>query len=260
MKQKTIILIVFAALLLGACSGSQEEIPPTAPAMVEPGTIEQAQPNINVELPSSSRTITVTGVSQVAVTPDIAYITVGSRQEADSVSEAVENSTATVGKIMEAVIAAGVAEEDIQTSNFSVYSTDKYTLEGIRSGSSYAVENTVYITVRDLTKMGEVLGEAVKAGANTVWGIQFDKSDKSEALSKGRAEAVEKAADQAQELADAAGVTLGELQSISHYSGYSTPYGAGMGGGAPIAASSAIAISPGQQYIQVDVTVTYLVE
>ncbi len=75
MKHKPIYILLFAALLLSACSSQAEQVPTAPAAPAETGALGQNPPSINVEAAATPRTITVTGVSQVAVTPDIAETT-----------------------------------------------------------------------------------------------------------------------------------------------------------------------------------------
>jgi uncharacterized protein len=83
-------------------------------------------------------------------------------------------------------------------------------------------------------------------------------ADKSQAMSEARAAAIEVARKQAEELAAAAGVSLGQVQTISFYD--STPYpifeGKGVGGGG-MAADVSVPINPGQMQLTVTVTVSY---
>ena len=44
--------------------------------------------------------------------------------------------------------------------------------------------NTVYVTVHQLDKLGDLLDATVQAGANNVNSIQFDVADKSTAITK----------------------------------------------------------------------------
>jgi uncharacterized protein YggE len=112
--------------------------------------------------------------------------------------------------------------------------------------------------VRDLAKLGDLLDAAVKAGANNINSIQFDLADKTQALSQARAEAVKTAKTQAEELANAAGIKLGEIQSLQYYDASPSPIfqGKGMGGGGA-AADLTVPINPGQMQISVTVTVAY---
>jgi uncharacterized protein YggE len=119
------------------------------------------------------------------------------------------------------------------------------------------VDNTVYVTVRDLDGLGDLLDDTIAAGANSINSIQFDVADKTDAVKESRTKAVENAKVQAQELADAAGITLGEIQNISFYDNSPYPVFDGKGGGGGYAAESAVAIQPGQLTISVSVNITY---
>jgi uncharacterized protein YggE len=81
------------------------------------------------------------------------------------------------------------------------------------------VDNTVFVTLRDLESLGDVLDAVIEAGANSINGIQFDVADRTEALSEARKAAVADARAQAEELAAAAGLELGAIQNISTYGG-----------------------------------------
>jgi uncharacterized protein YggE len=122
------------------------------------------------------------------------------------------------------------------------------------------VDNSVYVTVRDLAQIGELLDTAVTAGANSIYGVQFDVADKTAALSDARIAAVNDARLVAEELAQATGVSLGAVQSVSNYSGVTpVPFYEGRGGAASQVDSS-VPISPGQMTVSVDVTVTYNIQ
>jgi uncharacterized protein len=90
---------------------------------------------------------------------------------------------------------------------------------GVKWPITFTVSNTVYVTLRDLDQFGEFLGIVVQAGANQITGIQFDVADKTAALSEARKLAVENSRLMAEELAEAAGVSLGPVKSINYYGG-----------------------------------------
>jgi uncharacterized protein YggE len=79
------------------------------------------------------------------------------------------------------------------------------------------VDNTVNVTVRDLSVLGKLLDGVVRAGANSINGINFDVTDKTQAITEARKLAIEDARATAQELAAAAGVTLGDIYSLNSY-------------------------------------------
>ena len=203
--------------------------------------------------------VSVVGSGLVYATPDIAYINVGVRSQAGTVSEALELNNAQANAIKETLMGQGVDEEDIQTSSFNVYPQSNYDFQGIVTDTFYVVENNVYVTVRNLDNLGNTLDAVAKSGANNIYGITFDVQDKTGAQSTARKQAVDGARAQALELAEAAGVELGDVISISTFSSYPQPYyGYGMGGGGAEAAyAGSVPIAAGQMQINAEVTMVF---
>jgi uncharacterized protein YggE len=243
MKTKFIFLI--AVLVLGI-----------ALAACGPSTLAPA--NITVQTQPSLRTITVTGTGLVTLTPDIAYINIGVHSQDASATVALTQNNTSAQAIIDAIKAAGVADKDIQTTNFSVYPQQQYDTNGKITGILYMVDNTVYVTVRDLAKLGGLLDASVTAGANNISSISFDVADKTGALSQARQAAVTNARKQADELTTATGVSLGDVQTIT-YSDSTPPItiqyaradvAAGGGGSVPVQSGS----------MQITTTVTIVYE
>jgi uncharacterized protein len=235
---KTKSLIIFAvlafALLVGACA-------PVAAGQ-------------------DVRTLSVSGNGQAFLAPDIAYIYIGVHTEQPTAAEAVAENNSQTQALISAIQDFGIDPKDIRTSNFSIWPMDRYDpATGSPTGEkTYAADNTVYVTVRDLETLGDLLDTAVQAGANTVNSVQFDVENKDEALKEARVDAMNKAKVQAQELADAAGLSLGEVQSISFVDNqYPIFDGKGGGGGFAAEAQAAVPIQPGQLSFTVTVNVTY---
>jgi len=206
------------------------------------------------------RSLNVVGSAQAILTPDVAYITIGVHTENQNAGEAVASNNAQAEKLMEALKAAGVEAKDMRTTNFSIYPMDEWSPTGEKLGTKFMVDNAVYVTLRDLEKIGETLGAAVDAGANSINGITFDVEDKTQVLADARAQAVAHARSQAEELAKAAGVELGPVQSISYYNSSPVPLydvksvtASGVGGGS-------VPISSGQMTITVEVNVTFEIQ
>ena len=242
MKKKLSILVGFllVASLLSACAAA-----PVASA-------QQVEPE-----PQNQRTITVTGSGQALLAPDIAYVTIGVHTENKNAAEAVSANNTQAQAVTDALKGAGVAAKDIRTTNFSIYPQQQYDDKGQLQGITYVVDNSVYVTVHDLTKVGSLLDTAVKAGANSISGIQFDVADKTKALSDARKAAVANATEIATELAGAANVTLGPVQSISVYGSNPTPV---YDTRAMAVEASAVPVSPGQLNITVDVQIVFLIQ
>lgn len=230
-----IVAVLVLSVLLSACGG--------------PTTINQAAQ-------SPVRQISVSGMGEASITPDIAFIYLGVHTEDASASQAVAANNIQTQEVIEALQNFGIDAKDIRTTNFSIWPSQNYSPDGLPLDTRYVVDNTVYVTVRDLDKLGEMLDVVINAGVNTVNSIQFDVADKKEALKQARANAVKNAQEQAQELAAAAGVELGEVLSIGYFDSIPYPMFDGKGGGGG-AAEAAVPIQPGQLTLSVTVSITY---
>jgi len=244
MKNKLFLIgsALILLLALGAC----------APAAAVLSGGESDQP---------ARQITVTGSGMVYVAPDIATITVGVRSTADTVAESLALNNQQAKAIRDVLVQQGVVDEDIQTSSFTVYPQSDYDYQGVVTRTYFAVENNVYVTVRNLDTLSSTLDAVAKSGANNIYGISFDLQDKTKAQTRARELAVESARAQATELARVAGVELGEVVNISSSYSYPMPYyGYGLGGGGGAEAAYAVPISSGQIQVSADVTMVFTIQ
>jgi uncharacterized protein len=212
---------------------------------------------VSVGSPDLARSVTVTGAGQIGLKPDIAYIYIGVTTEDPSAADAVARNNADSQRLIDALKAQGVAADDIRTSNFSIWTNRPYGFEGQAGDPVYVVDNTVNVTVRDLDNLGSLLDVAVRSGANNINSIQFDLADKTEAMSQARAAAVEAARKQAEELAVAAGVTLGKVQTITFYDSVPYPVYENKGLGGAEAMDMSVPINPGTMQLTVTVTIAY---
>lgn len=203
-----------------------------------------------------SRSMSVSGTGTVSLVPDIASINIGVHTEADLVNDALSENTAQANAIASILQALGVEEKDIQTSNFNVYPADRYDpMTGQVQSRYFVVDNTVTVIVRDLSSLGEVLSAVVDAGANNIYGISFDIEDRDAAVAQARLLAIQNAKEKAQEIADAAGVELGDLLSINVYGGVTPVTYYDAKGGAY--AESAVPVSAGTLTISMECNLTY---
>jgi uncharacterized protein YggE len=247
MKTKYLILstVILLAVSLAAC------VPSTISVQPVPVTVD----TVNVQPQPPERTISVSGSGKVTLTPDIAYINIGVQTQDASATAAMNDNNSRAQAVIDVIKAAGVEDKDIQTTDFSIYPQQQYDQNGKLTGLIYIVNNTVYVTVRDLTKLGSLLDAAVNSGANAINSISFDVADKTEAMSQARLAAVEDAHKQAVELTQATGVTLGEVRSISYYD-TSAPVNIQYSR-AEMAAASSVPIQSGSMQIVTTVSITY---
>lgn len=208
----------------------------------------------------NGRLMTVNGTGRVTIVPDIATVNIGVRTEADNVTEALDGNTAQANAIADALKATGVEEKDIQTSNFNVYPSDRYNpMTGEIEGQYFVVENMVNVTVRDLASLGEVLSKVVEAGANNIYGINFNVEDREAAVAEARRLAIEDAKAKAELIAGDAGVELGELTNINVYEG-SVPYTYFDAKGGAFAEAAEVPVAAGTLTITMECSLTYGIE
>jgi hypothetical protein len=221
--------------------------------------LSACSPVLAVKPEAQSRTLNVTGSAQVMLIPDVAYLSIGVHTQHENATEALNQNNAQAQKVMEILQVQGIDAKDMQTTGFGIYPQQQYDQNGQMTGILYVVDNVVYVTIRNLDTVGQVLGAVVTAGANNINGISFDVLDKSVFLTEARKAAIANARSQAEEIASAAGVKLGEIQSINFYSNYPVPVmvdnkAVGIGGG------GSVPISPGQLTVNVDVNIVFEIE
>ncbi len=168
------------------------------------------------------RQIVVTGEGEVAASPDMATITLGVTNEARDAEEAMAATSATVAQVLDRLTSAGIAQKDIQTQRLSlnpvwsgrgISETYKPTITG------FTASNMVMVRVRELDTLGTTLDAVIAAGANDFNDLQFDVQEPRPLQDMARQAAVKDALAKAQLLADAAGVTLGPIISITEQGG-----------------------------------------
>jgi uncharacterized protein YggE len=204
-------------------------------------------------------TVSVSGHGQVNVPPDTASVSIGIDVIQPTLAEAQEQATAQATTLIEALKAAGIADEDIQTAYFSVNILRDYSENADPTQiTGFEIMNQLQLTVRDTDMLGDLLDEAVNAGANSINGVTFSVDDQTAAASEARKLAVEDARTKAEELAAAAGLTLGPVVSIAEgtVSPMPPPMYGGAGGGMA-KAEAAVPVQPGSSTIAVDVTMTF---
>lgn len=228
--RRLVIMAVLPAFVLAGCAGITSKTQP--------------------------HTLSVTGVGLAHQPPDMALLTLGVHTEGPDVGSAVQDNNQRTAKVMQAIEAAGVPKADIRTSFFSVMSQPVYDDKGMPTGAvKYTADNTITVTLRQITKLSSLLQDAISQGANNVQQVSYGAEDQTKALQQARDLAMQDARRQAEALAKTAGIQLGEPLTVTEGSAGTVPYGAilyGKGGGGGVPAA------PGTVDVQVQVTISYL--
>jgi uncharacterized protein YggE len=204
------------------------------------------------------RRLVVTGTGEASARPDVAVISAGVVVQADTASAALAENTRAMNAVLEQLRAAGLAQEDIQTSQFSViplYESNPPDPQRTEPPGivGYQVSNQVTARVRDIDRLGVTLDALVGAGANSIDNLYFDVADPDQLLGEARDAAIADALAKARRYATAASVELGEIVAIEEGGSFPLPR--------PMmraeAMASAVPIAPGQTELSASVTITF---
>ena len=187
-------------------------------------TDQLSQSSEQAQSASADGGILVTGEGHLSVEPDLAMVYIGIEAQSEAVSQARTDAAEAMSRVAAAVRARGLSDADIQTVSFDI--RPEYRYEEIEQDGSYVarrkfvgyvVSNFASIKVRDLDAVGPVIDDVAEAGGDLarIDGVSFTVEDPNPFMEELRREAFEEAKAKAEQLADLAGVRLGQAQSIS---------------------------------------------
>jgi len=245
---------LIAAMMLSGTAFAQTATPAAVPPIPSPNPPSPA--------PSSTfqRTIAVSGMGTATLAPDIAYFSAGVTETNASVADTQNSVNTKTNAIIDALRQGGEdVDKDVKTSGYSVQPQYNYPQNGTPVLTGYRITNSVNVTVRDITKVGQLLDAVTKAGANQVGGVSFGLADPEAASRVAREQAVQNARNKADTLAKATGVSVGIVMTIDDES--TTPPPPRPVSAAPAANSAAAPppIQAGETTVSVTVRVTYAI-
>lgn len=207
------------------------------------------------QTPTGVATLAAEGTGTVLAAPDIVIIDIGVSTRGDTPAEALAGNNTEMRRVIDAVIAAGVPETDIATSNFSISPLydDQYGTRGNAGPAivGYEVSNQVTVRIAGVETSSAILDQVVAAGANRINSIRFDIAEPQPLRDQALAAAIAEARRQAELMADAAGVTLVRIIGVSSYANAQPMYERAF------AALESTPIMGGQQAVTATATVTY---
>ncbi len=204
---------------------------------------------------SAANTVTASGTGTAQAVPDTAEMSFGVTANSANAKSALDSASKTAEQITDAVKKQGVAEEDIQTRDVSVYPQSSEQ-NGKQVITGYQANLSVRVKVRDLDKLGDVISAANAAGANNISGPSFTVADPTPARAEAIDEAVADARKSAEAMAKAAGKSVGTVLSISSTDVGSIPTPM-FAANAEALATKSVPIEPGQLDITANVQVIF---
>ena len=204
---------------------------------------------------AAANTVTASGAGTCQAVPDTAEMSFGVTTMSPNAKTALDEASKTAEQIASAVKKQGIADEDIQTQDVSVY-PQTVDQDGKQVITGYQASLSVRVKVRDIATLGEVISAANAAGANTINGPTFTIDDPAPARAKAIDEAVADARKSAEAMAEAAGKSVGEVLSMSSSDVGMVP-GAMYSTSDMAGAAKDVPIEPGQLDITANVVVVF---
>jgi uncharacterized protein YggE len=199
--------------------------------------------------------VLVTGVGEVSGTPDTLTAEFAVETTAATIALALDGASAAATRMHDALVKAGVAKADLQTSNFTIGSklNDQQAIIG------YTVNEGLTAKIRDLPHAGNLMSAAIAAGGDAARlnSVSFAIEKDAGLLTKARKNAFADARKKAELFARAAGRPLGRVLTVTE----TTP---SFGGGGALyshaAMDSPFPIEPGRQQLTATVTVDWALD
>lgn len=204
----------------------------------------------------SERRILVSGEGVVSAEPDMATVFVGVSRQARLADAALQSASEAAADVLARLEAEGISPRDIQTRNIGLSPQYARTNDGSQPRvTGYVASNDLMVRVRSFDRLGAVLDAIVVDGANMMNGLSFDIAERNELEQIARAQAVEAAREKAEVLAEAAGVTLGSVLTISEGGSGPVPFAADRG--MMIETRSAVPVAGGEIDVRASVTMVF---
>jgi len=147
------------------------------------------------------------GTGTVSVTPDQAKIHFSTTGRAGTLSDATDQASAAMNRVLAAMREMGVKKPDTQTDSVSGYKDDQTGL--------YEAEQDLTVTVTHIDRTGKILAAGIRAGAGATYGPEFSTQDQHAGQASAVRAAVQNARAQADAAAAAAGMRVTGVVSIS---------------------------------------------
>lgn len=164
--------------------------------------------------------LTIPAEGKISAAPDMATVSAGVVTTGASAAAAMADNAAAMARTFAALQAAGVAERDIQTSSLNLSPQFAPNPDNAPPRiTGYRASNTVTVQLREIAKVGAAVDALVKAGANEINGPDFALSAPDATVDAARVQAIATARARAALYAQAAGLHVARILSITEDGG-----------------------------------------
>ncbi len=241
MMKKIVFLLVASMMLLATFAGS-------VLAAQEEETIKE-------------KLIFTSANGEVKTSPDRVELSFAVETENPDARLAQQQNAQRMATVFAALEQAGITRDDRKTTGYNIYPVyeDARPLFEPKI-KTYRVTNTLLVTLKDVSRAGEIIDLAVGAGANRVNYISFKLSEEQQRALRTRAlqDAMERTRADADVVAAAAGLSIATVKEITVSGGYYPPPVADYRYAGVAEAAVTTPIEAGDVTVTASVSVTYL--
>ena len=180
--------------------------------------VAQSIPVSNINDMAATPLVRVNIAETLRSRPDEASLTVGTQSKAPTAKGAVAANKTKTEKLLAAIRAAGIREQDIQTQGLQLSPDYRYDRQPDGQGEQrlvgYVASNSVLIKTRDVDALTSLLDGLTAAGADTVRGPNFSIADPAPLRREARVRAMARGALEAAEYARNNGFARVRLLSV----------------------------------------------
>lgn len=237
-----------------------------ATAVLMAPTIASAQPQAHGPMAAHAAKGPLLSLSvseSINSAPDMATINTGVQTRAMTAQEAMAQNAVQMDKLIAALVKAGIARKDIQTSGINLNPRYDYSNRTEEQGPrfiGYEASNQLSVTVRKLDSAGELIDSLVSAGATNINGPSFGIAEPDRLLDQARTKALKTAQARANLYAQATGFRTARLVSISEGGSFIPPPMPMMAMRDSAAAAPQTKIEPGEIATSISLNVQYMLE
>lgn len=205
----------------------------------------------------SGTRLDVNATGEVTRVPDVAMISAGVVTRSTTAAGAMQENAARMERVIAALKRAGIADRDIQTSSINLNPEYRYEENQPPQLVGYSASNQVTIRFRDIRNSGRILDALVAEGANQINGPNMTIEHPEAALDEARANAVAIGRARAELYARALGKRVTRVIYVSESGGYAPPRPMPAAEMAVMGRAADTKIEPGEQRLQVNLSLVF---
>lgn len=187
--------------------------------LISCGSVAQSGINQDNEV---LRQVSVSGIGETKVEADMARVHLSAQAQEQTSAEAKDLVDQRVNQVIQILQEVGLQEEDLTAGQISISPRYNYR-NNTQEFVGYFASRSIQVEIPDLDLLNTFLDAALEQKIDGINQIEYRTSKEEEAMALARELAIQDSKDKASFLAEAYGVELGPVISISYQSSNSTP-------------------------------------